>query len=194
MGKQRQIFLCKRASILLLRYTERNSLSQISKKLSVSRSAVSRILKLHEETGAMIPRQRSGRSSKISKHTRQRMRRSVLADPFATATKLRQDIPELHNFSLRTVAEALNRSLGLPASKPRSKPLLIRLQLRKRLVFCNAVKNYSESDWNNIMWSDESTFQLLQDTRTFVLRPKGSDPNDSRYTKKTVKHPDSVMV
>ena len=140
MDKQRQISPCKRANILLLSYTEQNSLSQISKKLSVSRSAVSRILKLHEETGATIPRQRSGRPSKISKHTRRTMRRSFLADPFATATKLRQDIPALHNVSLRTVAETLNRSLGLPASKPRSKPLLTRLQLRKRLEFCNTVK------------------------------------------------------
>jgi hypothetical protein len=44
------------------------------------------------------------------------------------------------------------------------------------------------------MYSDKSTFKCPRSTRTTIRSPQGSNRYDSRYTVKTVKHPDSIMV
>ena len=44
------------------------------------------------------------------------------------------------------------------------------------------------------MFSDESTFRLIRGTSKLVRRPSGASRYDPKYTVKTGKHPDSVMV
>jgi hypothetical protein len=44
------------------------------------------------------------------------------------------------------------------------------------------------------MLSDESMFRCIGAIKSKVRRPNGSNCFDPRYTAKTVKHPDSVMV
>jgi hypothetical protein len=64
----------------------------------------------------------------------------------------------------------------------------------KRLKFAKKHQHFTKEDWARVMYSDESTFKCLRSTRTTIRRPQGSNRDDSRYTVKTVKHPDSVMV
>ena len=45
-----------------------------------------------------------------------------------------------------------------------------------------------------VLWSDEATFDVTCNRRGRIYRRPGSDPLDPRYTLKTVKHPDSLMV
>lgn len=194
MGKAREISPCKRSNILLLRHTEHNSLSEISKKLNISKSAVSRILKLHNDTGSTKPSPRTGRPTKTSPYVRRRMSRFVKNNPFVSSTTLRKEIPELANVSNSNICHILNKKLKLPASKPLTKPKLTPSQLQKRLDFCNHVKNWTHEEWKRVMWSDESTIKLFRDNRHFVRRPAGSNACDPKYTKKSIKHPPSVMV
>ena len=44
------------------------------------------------------------------------------------------------------------------------------------------------------MFSDEGTFRLIRGQSRLVRRPRGVSRYDARFTVKTVKHPDSVMV
>ena len=49
--------------------------------------------------------------------------------------------------------------------------------------------------WKSVMWSDESNFEVMWDKKTKTIRrPKGSNLYEKKYCKKTVKHPDKVMV
>ena len=50
------------------------------------------------------------------------------------------------------------------------------------------------ADWRKVMFSDESTFRLVRGGYKLVRRPQGVSRYDSKYTIKTVKHPESVMV
>ena len=50
------------------------------------------------------------------------------------------------------------------------------------------------ADWRKVMFSDESTFRLVRGGYKLVRRPQGVSRYDSKYTIKTVKHPDSMMV
>ena len=48
--------------------------------------------------------------------------------------------------------------------------------------------------WRKVLWSDEATFTVTGCGHHRVYRRPDSDPLDPRYTVKTVKQPDSVMV
>ena len=50
------------------------------------------------------------------------------------------------------------------------------------------------ADWRKVMFSDESTFRLVRGGYKLVRWPQGVSRYASKYTIKTVKHPESVMV
>ncbi len=111
-----------------------------------------------------------------------------------TASQLRETVLELSNMVDRTVQHALQKELKMPSTVAAMKPLLTQKMKKKRLAFCNKYKNWTSAERQTVMYSDESTFRRIRATRSLVRRPRGSNRFDSRFTVKTVKHPDSVMV
>lgn len=75
-----------------------------------------------------------------------------------------------------------------------AKPLLTKKMMKKRLIFAKEHKDWTKEQWSKVMFSDESSFKCIQARKNRVRRPVGSDRYDSKYTVKTVKHPDSVMI
>jgi hypothetical protein len=111
-----------------------------------------------------------------------------------TAGQLRETVPELSDMADHTVQHALQKELKMPSRVAAMKPLLTQKMRKKRLAFCKKYKNWTSADWETVMYSDESTFRCIRATRSLVRRPRGSNCFDSRFTVKTVKHHDSVMV
>ncbi len=111
-----------------------------------------------------------------------------------TADDLKENVPELPAISERSVQRHLQTTLGMPSRSAAQKPLLSLKVKKKRLAFCKAYKAWTEEDWANIMLSDESMFRCIGAFKSKVRRSNGSNHFDPRYTAKTVKHPDSVMV
>jgi len=67
-------------------------------------------------------------------------------------------------------------------------------QLKARIAFCKLHRNKSADWWEQVTFSDESTFQQVRGCGTnYVRRPRGERLNP-KYTVKTVKHPPCVMV
>ena len=60
------------------------------------------------------------------------------------------------------------------------------------MAWCDQHKDWTEEDWLKVEFSDESTFQQFRVCLEIVRRPVGKRFNPS-FTKKTVKHPPSVM-
>ena len=50
------------------------------------------------------------------------------------------------------------------------------------------------ADWRKVLFSDESTFQLVRGRYKLVRGLSGVSRYDSRYIIKTLKHPKRVMV
>ncbi len=75
-----------------------------------------------------------------------------------------------------------------------AKPLLTKRMKARRLQFTKEYAQWAYEDWSEVMFSDESTFKTIKATKKIVRRQVGSDKFESRFTVKTTKHPDSVMV
>ncbi len=64
----------------------------------------------------------------------------------------------------------------------------------KRLAFAKKYLNWSEKQWMDVMFSDESTFRSVNSISVIVRRAKTMDQYKSKFTISTIKHAARVMV
>jgi len=173
------------------------SVKEIASRMGRHRSAIHRVVaKAKSLPKFAIPSRKkgSGRPRKLTSLVLGVMRRQIQKYPGATAADLKTTCPELAHLAERTISHALQKHLKMPSRVAAMKPLLSVKMKKKRLQFAKKHKDWSAADWSKVMYSDESTFRCIRATRSKVRRPSGSNRFDSRFTVKTVKHPDSVMV
>ena len=76
---------------------------------------------------------------------------------------------------------------------PARKPILSTKDIRDRLAFCRQHANWTEYDWDKVMFSDETLIKQFSSNRRVVRPPKGQRYN-FRYTAPIVKHSPSIMI
>jgi hypothetical protein len=170
----------------------------IMKQLGMFKATLMRVLALARVNLAdLIARRKkgSGHPTKLTETTLEIMKIKLQKTPTLTAIQLRMRIPELEGISVRTIQRACKETLNMPSRMMRKKPLLTEQMRIQRLEFANAYRKWDEDDWKQVMFSDESHFELRfgnQSSRCW--RPAGSNPFSPKFTKKTVKHPQKVMA
>ena len=82
---------------------------------------------------------------------------------------------------------------GFNCRRPLKKPKLSPAMIKKRLAWAKLHAHYTQDDWNRVVFSDESIFEILADKARFVRRRTG-EQHKSECTVATVKHPASVMI
>jgi hypothetical protein len=69
----------------------------------------------------------------------------------------------------------------MPSRCTAKKPLLTEKMVRKRIAFCKEHWAWTETDWENVMFSDESTFRLVN-PRSMKVRRAWTMSRTSRST------------
>ena len=174
------------------------SFIDVAADLGTSRNTIYRLKRAAELLPpGTIPKRKEGTGAarKTSPRTDNILRREVMSDPSVTSASIKKKHPDLlQNVALRTIRHRLQKDLGLPARRAAKKPLLTKAMKMKRLNFCKTYKHWTAAHWKKVMFSDESTFRLVRGESKIVRRPSNVSRYDPKYTVKTVKHPDSVMV
>jgi hypothetical protein len=123
------------------------------------------------------------------------LKRVVTENPRLTTKDLKTSYPNLlGNVAIRTIQNRLYKDLCLPSRVAAKKPLLTPKMIKKRLDFARRYSHWTPSDWEKVMWSDESTFLLVSKSAQHVRRSPSVDRFHPKYTQVTVKHSNSVMV
>lgn len=145
---------------------------ECSKKgFDVSSGEVSKIYKLYKETGRVCTNKvRSGRPRKLSKADSRYLCQQSKRNRFMTAKDLAH-VPlfQSRNISPRTISRELNKN-GLKARALISKPKISEKNMRVRLKFCKAHKSWSDEEWENIAFSDESTLFSEKTGKVYIRR------------------------
>jgi transposase len=166
-------------------YTTREIAAKVGCK---SHTTIVRLKKKYEETGNVQNKHNSGRSRKLNERDERNIVRSIMTRECSNAVQIQKSLKVNDNIevSSSTVRRALKRN-GLAARVKRKKPLLSKKHREKRLNFAKRYKNWTVSDWNKVVWSDESKFQIFgSDGRQYCWkRPK--DPLQDAHVKPTVK-------
>ena len=165
--------------------------SQIARQLKISRSSVQRQLK---RSSGVSNRLNSGRKRCSTPRGDRFIKSLVTATPTISSETVAAQARGILNIqiSARTVRRRLCQN-NLPARRPSKKPLLTETQRLKRLKFCNQYKDKTKEWWEQVMFTDESTFQQVRSCGYNYIRRPPNKRYDPKYTIKTVKHPPSVM-
>uniref|UniRef100_A0AAZ3SJU5 Transposase Tc1-like domain-containing protein n=1 Tax=Oncorhynchus tshawytscha TaxID=74940 RepID=A0AAZ3SJU5_ONCTS len=95
--------------------------------------------------------------------------------------------------SARTVGQRLLEE-GLVSRRAAKKPLLSRINIIDRLIFCKSYRDWTAEDWVKVIFSDESRFRLFGASgKKLVWRRQGECYHQS-CVMSTVKHPETIHV
>ena len=103
-----------------------------------------------------------------------------LATRIKTAPRIRASLGEYHGIALSvSIVQCHLREVGLKAYRARKKPRLTKQHRRRRLEFALKYRGWTASEWSNVIFSDESRFQLFRnDGRPFVRQRPGEGYRD----------------
>ena len=176
MAARRRLSHDDRIKIVVLR-EEGYSLAEIASRIKTSRSCVSKTLSRLRETGSVDDRRRSGRP-KISSQIQDRaLVRISLHNRKLTSAQLKREWQDTSGIdcSSRTIRRRLDNA-GLYGRVARKKPLLTDRHKTARLNWAKERKDWTLNEWNKVIWSDESKYNLLgSDGRVYVRRRVGEE-------------------
>jgi hypothetical protein len=87
------------------------------------------------------------------------------------AKELKAEVPGCEKLSVRQIQYICQKRLGLLSCCATKKPLLKAKIVKKRLAFCKKYPNWTEKNWDIVIFSDESIFCLLNSRAQKVRRP-----------------------
>lgn len=167
--------------------------AEISKKLRISLCAIHKAVKRHEELGSFASRKRSGRPRVTTPQDDRAMMRVVKQSPKASSVQVLIRLPRTsQNVSTRTIRRRLFDA-GLKSYTPAKKPRLSPKNVADRVAFCRKYEKWSVSDWEKVLFSDESTITQFYSFCRHVRRPPGKRFNE-KYMVASVKQAPKVMV
>ena len=166
---------------------------EISERLSISQSAVSRSLKRYRETGSFGSKRRSGRPRKSTATSDRMIKRMVVGQPTISSSAIAAALPSTCSVSARTVRRRLVVDFNLKAHRPARKPHLSKKNKADRLAFARKYCKWTSEQWATVLFYDETSVQQFNRRQHYVRRPPG-ERTKARYVMPTVKHPQSTMV
>ena len=69
--------------------------------------------------------------------------------------------------------EGVLEKIGLYGRVAAKKPYLNKLQIRKRIAFCQAYKHWNDDMWQNVVFMDEARIEMKPQLHEYVRRPLG---------------------
>lgn len=169
------------------------SYEYIAAKLSTSKSTICRIKKRHAPAA---PSARSGRPKLLDgRHVRQ-ITREVTSGVVEAAVDIAKRLRE--NEGVCVSAETVRRCLekcGFRSAHKVKKPFLSAKHMKARFEFAKSHKDWTDTDWKSVIWSDETKIlRLGSDGRKWCWRQPHRDLN-AAHVCPTVKHGGgSIMV
>jgi len=125
----------------------------IARQLQVSNTTVQRIAKAKN----IQLLSKRGAKKKLSLRDEKFCTKQITSGESKSVTELTKKLRDVHNIQVdrRTVARALN-NCGLRAGEKKKKPSLSKKNIKARLEWAKEHKNWTEDDWNRVIFSDES--------------------------------------
>lgn len=160
----------------------------ISKMLGIKVTTIGAIVRKFKKYNMTINRPRSGAPQKISPRGVAMIMRTVGNRPATTQRELVNDLKAAGTTVTRkTIGNTLRRN-GLKSCSARKVPLLKKAHVEARLKYANDHLKDAQSDWEKVLWSDETKIELFGLNSTRHVWRKKNAAYDPKNTVPTVKH------
>lgn len=188
MGKSSELTESERGQIIGLHkggHSQRN----ISKIIDIPRSTIGDTIRRYKNKGITKSAPRSGRPKKINGENKQLLKELAKENNHNSAEQLQKKFKEVTNVqvSTKTLTKELHQ-IGIFSCIAAKKPLITETQRINRLNWCLEKRHWGVSKWKEIIWSDESRFEIFKsDGPCRVWRALGERFNIENLSP-TVKH------
>jgi transposase len=193
MTKNRELSIVERAEIVGA-WKCGVKVKDISNKLGFREKTVRNIITKYKINGDVVNKPRSGRPKVLSERDVRTLNRIVRGKRQGTAVEFQAELNKSLSkpVCVNTIRTALHES-GYYARSGKRKPLVSEQNRKRRLWFAKFSKSFT-SEWNNIIFSDESRYVLFDnDSHKWVWR-KPSEKYQVDCLIPTVKHSSGIMV
>jgi hypothetical protein len=186
MARSQEIPVEERCEMVSLR-EQGNTLEQIAAKFHRSPSAVWKVCHKYKNTESVINRPGRGRKRKTTESDDRYMGHLIALERCHQAEEVKQHLQQSGiQISTQTVRNRLKQQDWVARVKVK-KPALTEQHRRLRLMWAKEHSTWTEADWGNVLWSDESKFSLFgSDGRQWFYKKRGS-ATPKRGFKPTVK-------
>ncbi|GFX94525.1 transposable element Tcb2 transposase [Trichonephila clavipes] len=195
IGKKGDLSPCKKAEVKALVNAKLFSNHKISRRWKVSEASVRSIKKKIEsgEELSLKRKKKCGRKPIFTPRSERSLKKNCSENKFTTTKVIKSQLQDIIvNASERTIRRKL-KDLNFKTCRPARKPKLTLAMKAKRM---NWAKQWHDKDvdfWRSVCFSDESTFEILQNKAQFVRRRRG-EKFHSDCAVQTVKHPTKIMI
>jgi transposase len=192
MGRGKELSSEVRAQAIILR-KQGLTYRDIMKKLGVSLCAVHAAVKRYEKTRKYASKRGSGPPKVTTIQDDRVIERIVKKSPKASSLLVLVRLPaEVRNISTRTIRRRLFDG-GLKSRVPARKPRLSAKNIADRIRFCKQFRDWTENDWETVMFSDETTMTQFYSYCRHVRRPPSTRYN-AKYIVRSVKQAPKIMI
>ena len=165
MVKSKELSVSVRG-IIVGRMQEGANAIDLAQEYNVHKSIIYRIVKHWKKAGTCENKHRSGCPEILSEREKRCIIKDVLKKPRITLGEL-ADNNQL-NVSEDTIQRVLT-SRNLYSHIPAHKPYLTTEQEKVRLIWCKIRQNWTKVKWREIIFSDESTFELRKESYNIYI-------------------------
>ncbi|KAK6016493.1 transposase [Ostertagia ostertagi] len=163
--------------------------TELARLFHVHKSTICHFLKRFSADGVIAPAPIPGRSRMTSRLTDRNILRLSRGNPRLTSTDIQRELAVASEQipSTRTIRRRL-QAAGLNGRRPAKKPLISEKNRGARVRWAQEHIGWTRQQWNNVLFSDESKFNLMgSDGIKYIRRPLGRR-FDPLYQLPTVKH------
>ena len=133
------------------------SVNEVARHFNCHRSTIHKLKTRVQMTGNVNDLPRSGRPRVTSAADDRRIVTTHLRDRFKTVASTVRDWN--NQMSVKTVSRRL-KNVGLLCRRPAKKSRLIDRHKRARLGYATRYRRYTQRQWSNVIFSDESSFPI----------------------------------
>ena len=176
-------------AVVIKHFFNRDSEREIACKVLIPCSSVNYMITKYKPMkciGNMIGR---GRKRKTTIHTDRIIQRKIKTDRRKSSTSVKAELQTELNITIsETTIRRRAHEIGLYGRVARKKPYLNKANRGKRLVYARTYRGKPLGFWNNVIWSDESKFNLFGSYGKVMVWRSIKEELKPRCTVPTVKH------
>jgi len=185
-----------RGRIYGLKFDAKWTSQQIADKLAIPLSTVEKFCSRakNQPNFQTSSRDSCGRKRKTTQTTDRQIKRLCLDNPFATAKEIKDNLADGEQLSEQTIRNRLDEA-GLGCYIAATKTQLSQEHMKARFIWAKDKLPWTnEANWNHVIFSDESRFDLAGQVGTLVRRPIGTRFNLRHLKNKKNRATAHVMI
>lgn len=139
-----------------------SSLSEISAEVGRPKSTISKVIKRYCERGEVKIAKKSGRPKKLNEYSKRILLRELHKNRRSPLSEIAENLPV--PVTIRTLRKHVH-DFGMNCCVATKKPFLSPKHIRDRYAFAKRHLHWTVEDWGQVMWTDESSFEIGKHSR-----------------------------